>query len=44
MQARYPYVVAAAPWFRESQWEGAFELGLRVLLDSIERMIERRLL
>jgi AcrR family transcriptional regulator len=41
---RYPHVDAAGPWFQEKQWEATFELGLRVLLDSIERMIDRRLL
>ena len=44
MKERYPHVDAAGQWFQEKHWEATFELGLRVMLDSVERMIERRLL
>ena len=44
MKQRYPHVDAAGRWFQEAQWEATFELGLRVPLDSVQRMLDRRLL
>lgn len=44
MASSYPHVVKAGKWFQQPQWEATFELGLRVLLDSVQRMIDRRLL
>lgn len=38
MKAEYPNVVAAGKWFRQDQWDATFELGLKVLLDGVERM------
>jgi hypothetical protein len=35
----FPHVVLAGKWFQPGQWERTFELGLKVTLDGIERMI-----
>ena len=37
--ARYPYVAAAGRWFQPEHREATFELGLKTLLDGIERML-----
>jgi AcrR family transcriptional regulator len=41
MARDYPNVVAAGKWFQTPQWERTFDLGVEVLLDSIERMMAR---
>lgn len=38
----YPEVVAAGRWFAEGERQKTFELGLRLLLDGIERQISRQ--
>jgi AcrR family transcriptional regulator len=40
MNAEFPHVVAAGKWFRATHWEATFELGLKVMLDGVERMVE----
>ena len=37
LAAEYPNVAAAGKWFRPEQLEATFELGLKVMLDGIER-------
>jgi AcrR family transcriptional regulator len=44
MARDYPDVVAAGRWFQPDEWPGTYELGFRVFLDALERMVERRLL
>jgi AcrR family transcriptional regulator len=39
MQAQYPHVAAAGRWFRQDQWKATFELGLKVFLDGLDRMV-----
>lgn len=42
MQREYPNVVAAAPYFRAAEWDRTFELGLELLLRSVEELVEER--
>jgi AcrR family transcriptional regulator len=42
MERDYPNVVTAGQWFRSQQWEATFELGLKVLLDGLERMVKAK--
>lgn len=42
MQREYPNVVAAAPYFRAIEWDKTFELGLDLLLRSVEELVEER--
>lgn len=42
MAREYPNVVAAAPYFRSSEYDRTFELGVDLLLESAERLIERQ--
>jgi AcrR family transcriptional regulator len=39
MARDYPHVVLAGKWFQPAQWERTFELGLKVTLDGIERIV-----
>jgi len=41
MQRDFPEVVAAGRWFAEPERQKTFEVGLRLLLDGIEREISR---
>ena len=39
MARDYPHVVLAGKWFQPTQWERTFDLGLKVILDGIERTV-----
>lgn len=41
MRRDYPEVVAAGRWFAESERQTTYELGLKLVLDGIERQISR---
>lgn len=42
MARDYPNVVAAGPYFRKSEHDRTFEMGLDLLLESVRRLIESR--
>jgi AcrR family transcriptional regulator len=42
MVREYPHVVAAGKWFQPTQWERTFELGLKVMLDGVQRTVAAR--
>jgi len=40
--AHYPRIVAAARYFRKEEWERTFDMGFRIMLEGIEREVERQ--
>jgi AcrR family transcriptional regulator len=42
MQRDFPNVVAVGPYFRPSEYDKTFEMGLDLFLDSVERLVEER--
>lgn len=40
--ALYPRIVVASRYFRQEEWDRTFEIGFRIMLDGIEREVERQ--